>query len=85
MSKKTGITYYTTAEVPHVLYGCDHRHRTLEAAWKCFDKHNKACARHGGYSPRRVVAGMHDGSWAVQTRGETEAEYDMNANTIVCA
>ncbi len=85
MSKKTGIAYYTTAEVPHVLYGCGHRHRTLEAAWRCLAKHNEACSRHGGYSPRRVVAVMHDGRWAVQTRGETDAEYAMNADAIASA
>lgn len=48
-------TYTTRGDV---CGGCDHTHRTLQAAQACADKHHAAIVRHntrGAYSDRRVA------------------------------
>lgn len=50
---------------------CGHTHRTIEAARKCLNKHQRGCEMQGGYSDRnlREVSGRDEVQTYDTTRG----------------
>lgn len=52
---------------------CGHTHHTPQTAGRCCERDDRACAKQGGYSDRRVVA-VKDG----QRRELTEREFEVS-------
>jgi len=45
-------TYTTTGSVRGT---CGHKHRNLSTAFRCLRADQRGCAKHGGYSDRRIT------------------------------
>ena len=64
-----------------VCGGCGHLHRTLGAAERCADAHQRACRRQGGYSDRAVLRAESAASRAPFCYAGTERHYHPNGPT----
>ena len=43
---------YTT--IGRVTGGCDHEHRSIETAYRCWQRHSRGCHKQGGFSDREI-------------------------------